>query len=165
MKKNNKQAYRHSHFNQDAEYHVELTLAKAHARVAEVMNKRGITQVDLARMLECSEAHVSNLLDDERNFTIKTYGKLMFNLGCEVDFDIYDIGAQREYIPFQPITSIEIPNSVGPISEIKSPMDTKGFSIEMTFKSGESIATNWQSLFQTSSEIENSLLDEKLKAA
>lgn len=100
MKRELRTKYRHEHFQGNRDYHVQLTLAKAHARVAEIMEAKGINQVELMRRMGCSEAHVSRLLDDERNLTLKSYGSIMFALGCEVDFVPHDVGSNYSHVEY-----------------------------------------------------------------
>lgn len=63
------------------EYQVERLLLAVHAELRRKMDEDNISQADLARSLDVSEAHVSRLLNEYRNITVKSMAQLADALG------------------------------------------------------------------------------------
>ena len=59
-------------------------LADVTERMRQVMDKRNISQADLARVIGCSTGHVSMVLNGTRNMTLRTLEEFARALGCEV---------------------------------------------------------------------------------
>ena len=53
--------------------------------LSRIMDERGLTKADLARMLGTSRANVTTLLSGQRNMTIRTFARLAALLGMRVD--------------------------------------------------------------------------------
>jgi transcriptional regulator with XRE-family HTH domain len=54
----------------------------------EAMDKAGQSKADLAKRLDCSKAHISNVLSGNRNMTLRTLSDIADALGCEVTVKI-----------------------------------------------------------------------------
>ena len=82
-------------FKRDPLFYEELTLLKAQEKIAELMKENNISKTELAALLNQSKAHVTELLSDGRNLTLKTFGRICFHLNAELDFQTYLIGARH----------------------------------------------------------------------
>ena len=58
------------------------------------MKDNNTSKTELARMLDQSKSHITELLSDGRNLTLRTFARICFHLNAEVDFRTYSIGAQ-----------------------------------------------------------------------
>lgn len=57
-------------------------------QIWEAMEKSGQSKADLAKRLDCSKAHVTNVLSGSRNMTLRTLSDMADALGCEVTVKI-----------------------------------------------------------------------------
>ena len=69
------------------EFYEEMLLLNAQELIAQLMNERDVSKADLARSLKKSKAHITSLLDDGRNLTLKSLAKVCYHLGAEVKID------------------------------------------------------------------------------
>jgi transcriptional regulator with XRE-family HTH domain len=67
-----------------AEYKHELAISAFTNDVARVMDKKGVTQSELARRLGVSRARVSQLMQHKSSPTLRTMVEVANALGCEV---------------------------------------------------------------------------------
>jgi antitoxin component HigA of HigAB toxin-antitoxin module len=65
----------------------ELAVFNATELLSGVMEERGITKADLARMLGTSRANVTNMLSGRRNLTVRTLADVAAVLGVRVKFE------------------------------------------------------------------------------
>ena len=95
--KNKKSSYPKSFetFRENPGFYEELAILKAQETIAELMKANGTTRTDLAKALNQSKAHVTELLSDGRNLTLRTFARVCFHLNAEVDFNTYTIGAKK----------------------------------------------------------------------
>ena len=82
-------------FRENSGFYEELAILKAQETIAELMKDSGTTRTELAKALNQSKAHVTELLSDGRNLTLRTFTRVCFHLNAEVDFHAYKIGAIR----------------------------------------------------------------------
>lgn len=54
-------------------------------KICEIMEKKNITNTELAEKMGVSKSQISRLLSDNRNLTVKTLAKLFFFLGEELE--------------------------------------------------------------------------------
>lgn len=65
----------------------EVALARVQSMAVRLLAARGLKQVDLARRMQVSEAHVSDLFADEpKNLSIKKAARLFYHLGEDLNF-------------------------------------------------------------------------------
>ena len=97
-KKNKRSSYPKSFetFKKDPEFYEELTILKAQEAIVELMIKRGTTKTELAKALNQSKPHVTGLLSDGRNLTLKTFARVCFHLNAEVEFQTCMIGEKSQ---------------------------------------------------------------------
>lgn len=81
---------------QKPSYFEEMLLLSAQELIAELMEKREISKADLARKLKTSKAHVTALLGDGRNLTLKSLANVCYHLGAEVKLDYAPISTKAE---------------------------------------------------------------------
>ncbi len=86
--KNEKSVYPKSFetFRDNPGFYEELAILKAQDTIAELMKNSGTTRTELAKALNQSKAHVTELLSDGRNLTLRTFARVCFHLNAEVDF-------------------------------------------------------------------------------
>jgi transcriptional regulator with XRE-family HTH domain len=84
------------------EFFEELLLLRAQELVSRLMEERGVSKAQLASKLGKSKAHVTGILSDGRNLTLKTLGRVCFHLGAEVMLEAnpFDL-AQESYLGYQ----------------------------------------------------------------
>lgn len=73
--------------------------------ILELLEKKGLTQTDLAHRLQRSKSHVSKLLSGERNMTLRTLSDLGFALNQAVDIEFST--QSRQAATFRNIVSID----------------------------------------------------------
>lgn len=88
-------------YKNSVEFQEELALLKAQELISELMIKKGVNQAELAKRLNQSRAHVSELLSGSRNLTLKTMGRIFFYLGEEVEFNCKERGESKYIIGSQ----------------------------------------------------------------
>ena len=79
-------------YKNDPSFYEELTLLKAQEKIAELMENNNVSKAELAKRLNQSKAHVTELLSEGRNLTLKTFARVCFCLNAEIDFQTYLIG-------------------------------------------------------------------------
>lgn len=97
MSKLNKSLYPKSikSFKDDPLFYEELTILKAQETIAKLMKDSNVSKAKLAKSLKQSKAHVTELLSDGRNLTLRTFARVCFHLKAEIDFQTYLIGARH----------------------------------------------------------------------
>ena len=97
MSKINKSSYPKStkDFKNDPIFYEELAILKAQEKIAELMENNNISKTELAKSLNQSKAHITELLSDGRNLTLRTFARICFHLNAEIDFQTYLIGAKH----------------------------------------------------------------------
>lgn len=65
----------------------ELAVFNATELLSGVMEERGMTKADLARLLGTSRANVTNMLSGRRNLTVRTLADVAAVLGVRVKFE------------------------------------------------------------------------------
>ena len=73
-------------FKNDPLFYEEVAVLSAQETIAELMQNSKTTRTQLAKFLNRSKAHVTGLLSDGRNLTLRTFARVCFHLGMEVDF-------------------------------------------------------------------------------
>ena len=73
-------------FENNPSFYEELTLLEAQETIAKLMEDNKISKTALAKRLGQSKAHVTELLSEGRNLTLKTLGRICFFLGAELRF-------------------------------------------------------------------------------
>ena len=53
------------------------------------MKSGNVSKAELAKRLSQSKAHVTELLSEGRNLTLKTFARVCFHLNAEIDFKTY----------------------------------------------------------------------------
>lgn len=74
-------------FRDSLAFHEELAIAKAQELIASLMEGSDVSRADLARRLGQSKAHVTNLLSDGRNLTLRSLAKVCYHLGAELSLE------------------------------------------------------------------------------
>lgn len=64
-----------------AEFAEEKLVASAQSLLQEIINEKGISRTDLARMMGVSKSRVSQLFSDDQNFTFRLIAKAFYALG------------------------------------------------------------------------------------
>ena len=97
MSKTKKSSYPKSikDFKNDPLFYEELAILKAQEKIAELMKNSNISKTELAKSLNQSKAHITELLSDGRNLTLRTFARVCFHLNAEIDFQTYLIGAKH----------------------------------------------------------------------
>ena len=75
-------------FRENPDFYEELALLKAQEAIAKLMKNSGTTRTELAKALNQSKAHVTGLLSDGRNLTLRTFARICFYLKSELDFTV-----------------------------------------------------------------------------
>ena len=113
-------------FRENPDFYEELAILKAQETIAELMKNSGTTRTELAKALNQSKAHVTELLSDGRNLTLRTFARVCFHLNAEVDFHAYKIGAIKPAIDFNvpdwgiPHRASSLPNTNQSANSIKN---------------------------------------------
>ena len=82
-------------YKNDPQFYEELAILKAQEKIAELMKSSNTTRTKLATLLNQSKAHVTELLSDGRNLTLRTFARVCFHLNAEIDFHTYLIGSKH----------------------------------------------------------------------
>ncbi len=103
MKKNQNTKNKQSSYPKSTEtfrnspvFYEELAILKAQEKIAELMQNSNTTRTNLARSLNQSKAHVTELLSDGHNLTLRTFARVCFHLNMEVDFHTRIIGSRNK---------------------------------------------------------------------
>ena len=73
-------------FENDPCFYEELALLEAQETIASLMKDKEVSKTELARRLGQSKSHITELLSEGRNLTLKTLGRICFFLGAELRF-------------------------------------------------------------------------------
>ena len=97
MSKIKKSAYPKSieTYKKDPVFYEELAILKAQEKIAELMKNSNTTRTALAQSLKQSKAHVTELLSNGRNLTLRTFARVCFHLNAEIDFQAHIIGTKK----------------------------------------------------------------------
>ena len=66
--------------------------------VCRLMNARGVTRAQLAQKIGCSPSNVSQLLDGDNNFTLRSIADVLFALDARLTCDVQ---ATSSSVPFE----------------------------------------------------------------
>ena len=81
------------------EFEAERLILEASELILETMEQNGVTHSDLARKIRKTKGHVSQLLDGERNMTLRTLAEIAYVLGCRVELSLLTMRATNEGHP------------------------------------------------------------------
>ena len=81
-------------FRNDPVFYEELTILKAQEKIAELMVSSNTSKTKLATLLNQSKAHVTEMLSDGRNLTLRTFARICFYLNAEIEFRAYVLGTK-----------------------------------------------------------------------
>ena len=88
-----------SDYDNDVDFYEGLTVLVAQEKIAKLMEAQEISKSELAKLLNKSKAHVTGLLSDGRNLTLKTFGRVCFHLNAKIeDFEITSIRTNSKNI-------------------------------------------------------------------
>lgn len=76
-------------------YRQETLILSVTERIAEIMEQKGVRQIDLAAALDVSKARISKILAGDTNITLRTLADVCDALGVPVGVDIDDHGRQQ----------------------------------------------------------------------
>ncbi len=79
-------------YKNDPEFYEELTVLKAQEAIAELMQNSNTSKTGLAKLLNQSKSHITDLLSEGRNLTLKTLARICFYMKAEVNFSTSPIG-------------------------------------------------------------------------
>ena len=82
-------------YKKDPVFYEELAILKAQEKIAELMKNSNTTRTALAQSLKQSKAHVTELLSNGRNLTLRTFARVCFHLNVEIDFHTHIIGTKN----------------------------------------------------------------------
>ncbi len=94
-------------FKDDPLFYEEVAVLSAQETIAELMQNSKTTRTQLAKLLNRSKAHVTGLLSNGRNLTLRTFARVCFHLGMEVDFKTRKIGTMYDTRSFDTYPSKE----------------------------------------------------------
>lgn len=77
-------------------YNQAGTILEVTEAICGYMKAHGITRSELARRMDKTKGYISQLLNGERNMTLETLADIMFALDCELEFKLFERGAERE---------------------------------------------------------------------
>lgn len=84
----------------DTDFYEDVTLMRAQAEIGKAMKKLGLTKAELAQRLGKSKSAITRLLSDGRNLTLRSLGKILFELGVELYFHTKPIvGREAKHLP------------------------------------------------------------------
>ena len=69
------------------DFQEELLMLKAQTLIYQLLDKQGIDQAQLAKLLNQTESHVSSLLSGKRNMTLKTLARIGYLLGYQINLE------------------------------------------------------------------------------
>ena len=82
--KNNRYRININDCKNDPKFYEELALLSAQETIAELMEKQNISKTNLAGRLNKSKAHVTNLLANGRNLTLRSFARVCFHLNASI---------------------------------------------------------------------------------
>jgi len=77
----------------------ETLIADATELICDVMERQGVSRLDLARRLGKSKGFVSQILTGERNMTLRTFADVLFALGHRAELCVAPKNAERKHAP------------------------------------------------------------------
>ena len=129
MSKTKRSSYPKSNkdFKNDPLFYEELAILKAQEKIAELMKNNNTSKTELAESLNQSKAHVTELLSDGRNLTLKTFARICFHLNAEIDFQTYMIGAKHSVKKLTSDKKLVSPYQLGEdwVSSIRKSISTR----------------------------------------
>jgi hypothetical protein len=99
-----------SDFGNSPAFYEELAILNAQETIAELLESSQTTKTELASRLGQTKAHVTELLSEDRNLTLRSFGRVCFHLGAEIVFNTRPIG-QIQYAPERYHTNLNISGS------------------------------------------------------
>ncbi len=73
-------------FEDDPEYRAEGYYLEVTEKVLERMSQEGISKAELARRMDCSKSHITQLFQGVTNITLETLAKLAVSVNAEWEF-------------------------------------------------------------------------------
>lgn len=73
-------------FKDDPEYRAEGYYLEVTEKVVKRMSREGISKADLARRMDCSKSHITQLFQGVTNITLETLAKLAVSINAEWEF-------------------------------------------------------------------------------
>lgn len=75
-------------FEDDPEYRAEGYYLEVTEKVLERMSQEGISKAELARRMDCSKSHITQLFQGVTNITLETLAKLAVTVNAEWEFSL-----------------------------------------------------------------------------
>lgn len=101
--------------------------------ISELMDASGVSRSDLAARLGVSAGWVTQLLDGERNKTIRTVADVCAVLGHRIDFSASPIASQSA----EAISRVSLRSNV--IGGLANSLDTSGFAINAKVEANQPV--------------------------
>ncbi|HPT47613.1 MAG TPA: helix-turn-helix transcriptional regulator [Candidatus Rifleibacterium sp.] len=96
IEKSNLFATMFAEMENDDQYHVEGAKIEIAEQIYLLMQKKNVSQSDLARKLKMNRAYVSRILKGKTNFTVETLVKIGRQLEAEWDFRLAEHVAEKK---------------------------------------------------------------------
>ena len=96
IEKSNLFATLFTEMEENDDYHVEGAKIEIAEQIYLLMQKKKVSQADLARKLKMNRAYVSKILKGNTNFTVETLVKIGRRLDATWDFTLAEKGAEKE---------------------------------------------------------------------
>lgn len=93
------------------EFHVAGVKIEIAEQISRMMEKRNLTQSDLARKLGKNRAYISKILKGTTNFTIETLVLIGRKLEAELDFQLIDTERPKKRVFYMEYGSIKPPTN------------------------------------------------------
>ena len=74
-------------YEQDEDYQIDSLKVEIAEKIYLAMEKRGVSQAELARRLDKSRAYITKILQGNVNFTLETLAKISQALDCNLHFN------------------------------------------------------------------------------
>lgn len=107
------------------EFHVAGVKIEIAEQIARMMEKRNVTQSDLARKLGKNRAYISKILKGTTNFTVETLVLIGRKLEAEWDFQLTDVERPERRVYVMEYGSIKPPS--GPLKAANEYYDEIGW--------------------------------------
>ena len=80
----------------------DAAVLEATEAIAEALERKGLTQAQLAKLCKISPGAISQRLRGTANMTIRNLGQMLFHLGYELQIGLVDAETGEEIIPGKP---------------------------------------------------------------
>lgn len=92
-------------------------------KIFEIMERKGITQTDLAKKMNLSKSQISRLLADDRNLTLSSVSRIFSALGEKLailtkseETSLYNQGQQTETVIHLNVSYAQMPSAAGKVT-------------------------------------------------